>query len=404
MLTISHTEDTHPAKAFADACWAQNPALTPDHWRELDGITVGRVALDWREDVGSPAAVAQGFNLILTSVRTHAQAAALLAQTLSNPAAAVTACVLEDPAAQLPTLSPAPTFAIWQPPYAVAGFDETAARQLLALENAAKSGLIQAYGVADIALAAPQTSRPLHRWLQHAAQAAEAAWGRRKRPALRLLAAPFDLLTPGLLTHATSLHHESPVTTLEHAARLSLGVIALPQAAPGAQPSAAAVSALTAAAEAEQQLLAALRNQWPQVENHPLFSLLLPLSEGLPPWSTPAEAVAWCTLLPELSAQWSSLPLPAAAGRVLAAYLPALSALPPHAPALAGAAAQSHLRAVFSHISPKLPPAWQSLNPAALNLALLASFPAVTAVSSAAEPPASLLTLPTLPDAAILFK
>lgn len=382
MLQIHHAEtDTSPSKTYADTCWQTNPRLSPDWWREALGHTVGRLALDWRTHIHQPHHLASGSNLILTSPATHAQALHVIADVLPNPAAAVTCLVT--PA--LPS-QPQATFVLWQPSLS----PDDALPHLTQLETLVRSGTIEAYGLSVATL--PQPS--LGAWLQAAATAAEAAWGRKKRPALRLLHLPLCLTNLAALTEITESNKDEPVSTLELAARLGLVVIASPQVWPDdAQPPLAALQALTAAAQAEHALNQALGG-WPHAEDQPVFNILAHLSKGQAPWSTPARWHNWLThLYPSLVSLWSGQ-YPDQSQ----AYLAALHTLLPFGEALARSAAQPYWQHILATLVPRLAPQWQALPPAGAALAILSSVPAVTSLALAS--PYDAATLRTLPNIA----
>lgn len=383
MLQIHHAEDgPTPTKAYADACWQANPRLSPDWWREAHGYTLGRMALDWRNDIHQTAHLATGSNLILTSPATHAQALATVAATLPNPAAAVTCLVTPGLPAQ-----PGATYVLWQP----TTNPEDAQLQLTHLENLARSGAIEAYGLSLATLPQPA----LGAWLEAATSAAEAAWGRKKRPALRLLHLPLCLTNLTALTEPTETHKDEPVSLLELAARLGLTVIASPQVWPeAAQPPLEALQALTAAAHAEHALNTALGG-WPHAEDQPLFSLLAHLSAGQAPWPTPRHWHNWNVhLRPQLEDVWHNL-YPDESR----AYLAALHALLPYGETLARAAAQPLFAHLLATLQPRLPQPWQALLAPEAALAMLTSIPGVTSVAVAAPCHAAVLrTVPNIPD------
>ncbi len=383
MLQIHHAEDgPTPAKAYADACWQAEPRLSPCWWREALGHTVGRIGLDWRTQVHQAAHLASGSNLILTSPATHAQALSVIAATLPNPAAAVTCLVTPS----LPS-QPQATFVLWQPSV---GADD-AIPHLTQLESLVKSGAIEAYGLSLATL--PQPS--LGAWLQAATTAAEAAWGRKKRPALRVLQVPLCLTNLSALTETTETHKSEPVSLLELAARLGLMVIASPQVWPDDnQPPLAALQALTAAAQQEHNLNQTLGG-WPHADDQPLFNILAHLSQGRAPWPTPAHWHNWLVhVYPQLMQVWQ--------GQYAAqaqAYVNALQALLPYGEVLARGAAQPVWQQVFAVVQSRLTQPWSNLQPAEAALAMLTSIPSVTCVAVAAPcHAAALRTVADIPD------
>ncbi|MBI1308488.1 MAG: hypothetical protein GC129_01335 [Proteobacteria bacterium] len=397
MLTIQPAPESSPPQAYAHACWVANPSISPSWWREALGHTFGKLALNWRVAVSTPQALTQGCNLILTSPATHAAAhAAIAASGVPAQAFATALCVEKLP----PTLpQPAPTFVVWQP-----AAPPTAAQALATftrLEQAVGSGALEAYGLYDADFTQPNPPCPLHQWLELAAQAAATVHGRRKRPALGLVLATVDLLTPQALTQPNTLHKQEPVSPLELASRLGLATVVVDAALPGdSSPPPAALQALTAFATAEQNLAAALGG-WPAWQGQPLFSALAALTQGLAPWPTPAHWRHWCRhLLPLMEAQLATLPpQPSFAG-----YHRAAAALRQWGPSLAAAAAQPLQRAALARIAPQLPAAWHTLPPPALACALISSLPGVTALAvPAVTSLQDIQKLGDFPDPAILF-
>lgn len=398
MLRIEHDTDPRPAtKRYADALWAANPRLSPDWWRELQGHTVGKLALDWRHTCHQPALLTEGCNMVLFSVATAAQAHTHI-QAMPTPAAVVAVMHDADPAVIART--PA-TFGIWHQP---AGLGAAARAQgLVALEAAVKQGTLQAYGLT----LGPACTHPLHVWMHEAAEAAHHVWGRRKRPGLRLLAAQQDLLHLELFTHPSTLHHAEAVSPLELAARLGLSTLLLPLAMPDetlSQPSAAALAALTQAAQTEAALLESLGG-WPQVQGQPLFSLLAALGQGQPPWPTPGVWQAWqAHVWPQLQAQWGALAVPPAATAARQAYIRALTHLLAQGPALAQAAAQPLLAQALAQLAPRLPAFWQAQSPQAQAVAILSGLAGADCLALAAPFPLDLFRFqPGLPDAAAVL-
>ncbi|RYG60633.1 MAG: hypothetical protein EON60_06505 [Alphaproteobacteria bacterium] len=366
MLQIHHAaEGPTPSKAYADACWQANPRISPDWWREAQGYTVGRIAHDWRSRVPAAPNLTIGSNLILAALATLQQA--LQARVaLATPQAAPIVLVTPDVHAPAEGAS-----VILFNPQHVPPADAHAS--LVHLEQQARSGTIDIYGLSFDTL--PQPS--LNAWLDAAALAAEEVWGRKKRPALRMLHLPLCLTNLAALTVQQEVHKAEPVSVMELAARLGFAVIATPQVLPGnADPSSAALATLTAAAHAEHALNQTLGG-WPQAEGQQLFSLLAHLAAGLAPWPTPQHWYNWqAQVLPHLVQVWQAL-YPTES----AAYLQALQALRPFGESLAAAAAQPILDQVLEVLTPRLNQPWQGFAPTERMLAILASIPAVTTVA-----------------------
>ncbi len=368
MLQIHHAaEGPSPSKAYADACWQANPRISPDWWREAHGYTLGRIAHDWRHAVPANTNLTTGSNLVLASPSTLQQALKAVVR-LSQPQAAPVALVTPDAMATATGV----TFTLWNPQ------DTTPANahaSLVHLEEQARSGAIDLYGLSFDAL--PQPS--LTEWLQAAAAAAEHVWGRKKRPALRMLHVPLCLTNLAALTVQNEVHKSEPVSVLELAARLGFAVITTPQVMPDApEPSAAALAALTAAAHAEHALNQAIGG-WPHADGRQMFSLLAHLAAGLAPWPTPGHWFNWqAHVLPQMVHVWTTMNPQEAEG-----YLAALENLRPYGESLAAAAAKPVLGHILDVVTPRLVQPWQGLNAPERTLAILTSIPAVTAVAVA---------------------
>lgn len=387
MLHIIHAEETSsPSQTYAHRLWRENPSITPTWWREMLGHTVSKIALDWRTSASSPSLLEQGINVVLTTPATYAQAAKHLSHT-NLPAAMLHLCLSPQPVPQPGTLT------LWHPPLELTDAEALAA--LTELERASTT-----YGLYDPLLSSPSTRRPLHRWLEIAAQAAEAAHGRRKRPALHLLMLDLDLINLSPITVTNTLHKNEPVSALELASRLGLAVIAPPPTpAETSPPAAAALRALTAMAEAEKSLQQHLGG-WPAMENRPLFSVLAHLAQGLAPWPTVAHWLIWQSHVWPLMENFLTLN-PAAASQNL---LAAARNLMPHGPALADFSARQAQANRLAQLSGQLPAGWNPLSPAWRQNLLLSSIPGLAVL--AVTPPDTLQDIQKIedfPDASILF-
>lgn len=370
MLHIHHDDDAqHPSKAYADACWAANLSLSPDWWREALGYTVGKLALDWRTAISQPEHLATGSNLILVSVATWPEVSALLAATPSPHAYMVV--LITSTLDALPANLPA--FVIWQP---TSPTPENRQQALVQLEDLAKTGQIEAYG---ISMPDPVT-HPLHLWLEDAAIAANTVWARRKRPALRLIHGNLDLLDLSLLTEPATLHKTETVSTLELAARLSLTLLITASALPlEAAPTTEALDHLTQIATIEHEINQRL-NGWPSINGQPLFSVLSHLAQGLTPWPNLVIWQSWqAHVWPQLQTQWGEL---SKQGNTLLIkeYLQILQAFLPYGPSLAAAASAPLAAEIIQKLAPHFPSIWKDTGPATQTYALLTSIPAVTAI------------------------
>lgn len=392
MLHILHAEDApSPTQAYAHRCWQENPHIAPSWWREMHGHTVSKIAHDAR--LAPPSSpLPQGLNLFLTSPATHPATQTLLAQT-ETPAAYLTSLCTPTPAA-----TPA-QFIIWEVPATLT--DAEALATLTALEKSAATGPLEAYGLSDPDLAAPDTPRPLHRWLELATEAASAVHGRRKRPALRLLHLNFDLLNLSALTSANTHHKNQPVSPLELASRLGLAVIATPLALPEEEtpPSPEALATLTAFAQAEAALHQTLGG-WPAVEGAPLFSVLARLSAQQPPWPTPHHWLHWQRHLWPLMESFLATH-PSSAAEILRHSAQNLF---PHGLSLAQFAARKPLSTLLSQLNRHLSPEAAALPAQTRQSFLLSSIPGLAAL--AVSPVRNLQLLQKMgdfPDVGILF-
>jgi hypothetical protein len=382
MLTIvdgnaTQTSVMAPSRAYAEAAWAANPALAPNWWRENLGETHSKFAYDGRMIAAAPRVLGQGVNLLLATPATRpAQLPAGVVVVLATANTQAVADYLLLPLMGL------------DEPALIAAFQE--------LESRVAHGTLQAYGVVADDLGTPTPGWPLHRLLGLAATAAESTWGRKKRPSLRIVLAPLDMLEWGLLFTSNTQHKTEAVSALELAARLSLMVLVQPHAVPETVADTAALQALTKVAEAEVALHHTLQGQWPHVAGQPVFSVLKLLESGQPPWPTPAVAQQWQQIIwPSLQAALHALP---AATPLQAAW----SELYPYVREIAHAAAAPLVQRALQQLP--WPAPWAELPPTLQQLALLASVPGVGAV---VVPPntdlASLHALPDLPDIGALL-
>ena len=288
-------------KAYADRCWQANPRLSPDGWRDLQGLTVAKVGLgtyrfdgDGQQAEAFQHALTHGINLIDTASNymdgaaetfIGQQLAALfeahtlqreevviiskagylqgqnLARWQATPPAEVVQlsdqlwhCIHPDflhdqleqsrRRLQLTTLD---GMLLHNPEYFLEAAHhhqtplpearETFYQRLTAaftyLEQACREGRLQFYGLSANTLGMP-AEHPLHidlaQVFEAAQAAAQAAWGRRKRPLFRLLQLPFNMLETGAVdcanTTAKTFNGTEPVTTLELATRMHLSVFA----------------------------------------------------------------------------------------------------------------------------------------------------------------------------------
>ena len=274
MLKIIEAQpSSNPSRAWVEAAWRENPAISPSWWRENLGFTHSKFMCDARDaaDIMLP----EGLNVVLTR-----------GQALSLPEGIVQVAVVS--AATQPC---AADVVLWQP--SVAADDATCIEAFTALEQRVRKGELVAYGLDEPLLGHIGQLRPLHAWLALAEQAAEAVWGRKKRPALRVLYTRVDALATAPLLWPSSLLKGQTVPLLEHAVHLGLWVLALPCSGQGGEAPHHALAALAQVAEAEVALHAELQGQWPHVAGQPVFMVLPTLQQGQAPWRHPVHAVQW---------------------------------------------------------------------------------------------------------------
>ncbi len=376
VLTILSAEALpHPSRSFAEAAWRQNPAIAASWWRENLGFTHSKVVLDARGQAALPQ-LPEGVNVLLGSAPWPTSLPEGVVGLLVTPNVNAPADIVLLPLTE-----------------AMQTHELLAA--LTELEQRVMQGTLQAYGVAAPCVAEPDTRWPLHAVLAVAQQAAMAAWGRPKRPAIRVLLAPLDVLDLSLLFNANTLHKEARVSPLELAARLGWWVLVVPQAQPQATACAstmqAALAALTQVAEAEARLHQTLHGQWPHLAGQPMFMALQALQAGHAPWPTPLIAQRFVRhIWPVLEEALQGLPSAEPLRQAWDALLPNLGTL---AVAAAALPAQQALQRLA------LPAPWGALPPMAQQVALLASIPGVGGVL---VPPTldttPLLALPDIAD------
>jgi hypothetical protein len=362
-ITLHHTE-ADATQAYAQACWQNDPLISPTYWREGVLGTVGKVWVTGEQARALPELLLHGVNGVVSGVNDALD-------------------VLPDGVVQVLRLTVAEVRAGRTLPPAqawVLGVDkaEDEAALLAAMEvceQAVKDGVVQAWGVASAALGQAAPVWPLTRLLALGSVAAERVWGRRKRSGLRVVLAPLGLADVGLLTNANCAHanhtdKQGMVSALELAARLGLLVIAEPVGLPDFAP---AVQGMTALAEAELALHRALQG-WPMTNEGPVWSAMGPLQAGLAPWPTVQSWRIWRdTVHPALLALWDEVVVPDAAAPERASYVAGLREIPAwgHLAALMGA-----LRDFPGFLGEQ----WGTANPWVQQVGVLSSIPGVSGV------------------------
>ena len=262
MLTGYATDDA--TKAYADSRWADNPKLSPDGWRLLDGLTVAKIGMGTYRMAGAPAeraalraAWASGLNLVDTApLYMGGLAEEMIGQELAaavdNGALTREQVVLVTKvgfgAPEVPgavALDDGTAYSL-HPDFIRGSVAESAARlgvetldvvllhnpetllqlaaqsktgtlearraaldsilvsAFTALEDLAREGKVVRYGVSSNTLGTPphfDDHLDLARLAAAADAAAQAAWGRRKRSLFRVIELPMNLLELGPLRH-----------------------------------------------------------------------------------------------------------------------------------------------------------------------------------------------------------
>lgn len=277
-------------KAYADRTWAASPSISPNSWRVAEGLTIGKIGLgsyrmDETHSDAIKTALLSGVNLIDTASNyTNGQSETSIGGVLANlfdtgtlkreELVIVTkGGFVRGPLLESIKQTPPPDMLFPQPHLghglhpALLEQQLTTSRKRLGvetvdfyllhnpevqlahinkeelyeqikqaftfLETQAQQGHICYYGVTSNNFGLPQ-NHPHHINLAEvfvcAQQAAQAAWGRRKRPLFRAIQAPFNLLEQDLAeninTTAKIFDGEENVTTLELATRMHLTVLA----------------------------------------------------------------------------------------------------------------------------------------------------------------------------------
>ena len=287
-------------KNYADRMWAENPRISPDSWRIMEGLTVAKVAtgtyrMDGREaqPQALEKALTSGLNLIDTSANyMDGGAEVFIGQTLAKLFAAGALAREEVVVVSKAGYMQGKTLEQWRqnpPPEAVKcaehmwhcvhpdflhqqfeaslkrlgldGLDvyllhnpeyfladeaskdtavEDAQEEFYArlqkaftyLETLCQQGRLGCYGVSSNTFVSPSDAPDfvdLARVFQAAQTAAKEAWGRRKRPMLRVVQMPYNLLETAAVTRANTqaktFEGGEQVSALELATRMRLGVL-----------------------------------------------------------------------------------------------------------------------------------------------------------------------------------
>lgn len=246
LLTTCATPDD--TKAYADSLWAENPSISPDYWRVMEGLTVGKLAFSRSM---APLAHAPDellpklYNMGINAWHVHdpelqSAAKAFFAQQPETRKHIVLFCAVranhieEDITRATEACGTAVDVAMLMadfPPEPVENTNRHAA--LAALELAVKDGRIQFYGIADARLTFPQEHtqwQSLSVYQKTAQEAAKEVWGRRKRPLLRVVQFPYNIVETEAIAldnqEALTFHQPEAVSALELASRMHMAVVA----------------------------------------------------------------------------------------------------------------------------------------------------------------------------------
>lgn len=233
-------------KAYADALWADTPSISPDYWRIMEGLTVGKLAfnrslapLTCTLHELLPQLHNQGINAwyahdpeMQAAVKIFFEQEPHKRESVVLHCAARANHVAEDIARATENCGTPPDIAVLMadfPPEPVNADNMLTA--LTALEEAVKEGYIQFYGIADARLTFPQNHadwQSLSTYHKTAQEAAYKAWGRRKRPLLRMVQFPFNIIETEAIAlenqEALTFNTPEAVSVLELASRMHMAV------------------------------------------------------------------------------------------------------------------------------------------------------------------------------------
>ena len=287
-------------KNYADRMWAENPKISPDSWRIMEGLTVAKIAtgtyrMDGRE--AQPAALEKaltsGLNLIDTSANYMDGAAEVfIGQTLQklfaagslkreevvvvskagymqgktleqwqqNPPPEVVKCAEHmwhcihpdflhqqfEASLKRLRLDGLDVYLLHNPEYFLADaaakdtpveaaqeeFYQRLEKAFTYLESLCQQGRLGCYGVSSNTFVSSCDAPDfvdLARVFEAAQGAAKEVWGRRKRPMLRVVQMPYNLLETAAVTcantQAKTFNGTEQVSVLELATRMRLGVL-----------------------------------------------------------------------------------------------------------------------------------------------------------------------------------
>jgi hypothetical protein len=264
--TTSGHATAEGTKTFADITWQNAPKTSPDSWRILDGKTVSKSCFgtlgfhkNKHPESTLTTAFKHGCNLIDCSLSfSNGEDLKALGKALKTALeeghierdqcvilSKVQACELSAFQNQYQTHLQAmgikqTDYVLVQEPEMLSlqglSSDEIQSRVLSLfewLETLTIKGEIQGYGLSSQTFGAP-SNMPTHTCLatyaELAREAAQKAWGRKKRSAFKVISAPFNLIETELLTEKSTWEFsktgdKQTCSTLDLASRMSLSVI-----------------------------------------------------------------------------------------------------------------------------------------------------------------------------------
>ncbi len=217
------------SRKYSEQAWKENPKLSPNSWRVVEGLTLSKFSLDLqgtKKDKVQPYLLAHGLNHVFINTTETADAPQELSTfKQSHPNHVVIA--QSDSNNLLKTMDYANILLI-DP------MQETVTqRDLETLETAVKEGKLITYGVASYRYTLPKEHPlflDLNQTIELAEKAAQVVYGRKKRSQLKVVAAPYSLFNLAALTEvnhqAKTFYDDEAVPLLEMVARRHLTFIA----------------------------------------------------------------------------------------------------------------------------------------------------------------------------------
>lgn len=207
---------------FSEEAWKNNPKLSPNSWRMVEGLTLSKFAVDIRLNQGK---VSEGYALERSSESLNAVYTNLHQDNIPENMMSlveVQSHELDDAIdkADVVLLEPAMT--------------EVSLTDLEKLETAVKEGKIVTYGIASYRFTLPKEQEhflDVNKMVVLAEEAASKVYGRKKRSQLKVIAAPCSIFNLSALTEinhvAKTFHDDEAVPLLEMLSRRHLSFIAL---------------------------------------------------------------------------------------------------------------------------------------------------------------------------------